>query len=75
MSTVKERLLEMICERRGAPVVATDRLADLGVDSIEMAGFVRELEDGFGVEVDEEVFDLQTVGELIRYVEQRSRGA
>ena len=62
-------------QRLGRDATPDSRLAELGVDSVEMAGFVRELEDGFGIQVDEEVFDVQTVGELVRYVEQLSRRA
>ena len=73
VSTAEERLLEAIRERRGTPVARHHRLAELGVDSVEMAMLVRELEDRFGIAVDEEIFDLETVGDLVDYVEQRSR--
>lgn len=68
---VERRLLEWLEARRGRPVAADARLDALGIDSVEMAGVLRELEGAFDIRVDETVFDVDTVRDLARYVRER----
>lgn len=45
---------------------------DLGMDSIALVEFIITLEDEFNLDIsDEDVEDIQTVGELTDYLEQR----
>ncbi|MGT2949595.1 acyl carrier protein [Streptococcus devriesei] len=45
---------------------------DLGVDSIALVEFIITLEDEFDLDIpDEDVEDIQTMGELADYLEQR----
>ncbi len=46
---------------------------DFEADSLDVVDMVMSLEDEFGVEIpDEEVENLQTVGDVVRYVEENS---
>ncbi len=47
---------------------------DLGADSLDTVTFVMELEKEFGIEIpDEDSKDIRTVGEAIKYIEQKSK--
>lgn len=47
------------------------RLSDLGLDSIEKMDLVMQLEDAFGISLDEEDFlACDTVSELVRLIER-----
>ena len=46
---------------------------DLGVDSLDAVELVIVLEDLFDIDIpDEEAEGLRTVGDIVRYIEQRS---
>jgi len=49
-------------------------MKDLGVDSLDYAEFVMELEQTFNISIpDTDAVNLQTVGEAINYIEKRQR--
>ncbi len=48
-------------------------MEDFEADSLDIVDMVMSLEDEFGVEIpDEEVENLRTVGDVVRYVEENS---
>ncbi len=56
--------------RRPAPPVAeSDTLANLKLDSLAMLEIIGQLEERFGIAIDEDdLVDLKTVGDLLRVV-------
>lgn len=69
------RVLRLIGEQAGSPIpVAVDLndelSADLGLDSLAMIMVLVELEDAFGVALDEGE-DFRTAADLVRAVEAR----
>lgn len=47
-------------------------LQDLGLDSIAMMGLVVDVEDTFGVVLDQRtLFELRTVADLVRWIDQQ----
>jgi acyl carrier protein len=47
---------------------------DLGADSLDTVTFVMELEKEFGIEIpDEDSKDIRTVGEAIKYIEEKAK--
>ena len=47
---------------------------DLGADSLDTVTFVMELEKDFGIEIpDEDSKDIRTVGEAIKYIEEKTK--
>ena len=49
-------------------------IEDLGADSLDTVELVMAFEEEFGVEVpDEDAEKLQTVGDVVKYIEERSQ--
>lgn len=64
-------VMRFIEDRFGIPrekISPTDRLADLGMDSLEHVEFVMGLEDELKVEVPEELGPVDTVADMIELV-------
>ncbi len=72
--SVETRVKEIIVEQLGVnpDEVKSDAkiVDDLGADSLDIVELVMALEEEFGSEIpDEEAEKLQTVGDVIRYIE------
>ncbi|MGD9895576.1 MAG: acyl carrier protein [Candidatus Methylacidiphilaceae bacterium] len=72
---IEERVKEMIVEQLGVnPEQVTSKakfIEDLGADSLDTVELVMAFEEEFNVEVpDEEAEKLQTVGDVVRYIEE-----
>lgn len=49
----------------------TDLAEDLGADSIDLVDLIMTFEDEFDLEIpDEDVEDVKTVGDIVRYLEE-----
>ena len=73
--SVIEKVTQIIVDQLGinaAEVVPEAKfIDDLGADSLDIVEFLMALEDQYGIEVpDEDAEGLQTVADLIRYIEQ-----
>ncbi len=76
--TIELRVKEIIVEQLG---VTADQVTpeakfieDLGADSLDTVELVMALEEEFGQEIpDEEAEKLQTVGDVIKYVEEKQK--
>ena len=73
MDDVEQALVERLEARIGRRPALGEELLALGIDSVELAGFLVEIEDRFRMRADEEVFDVRTLGELAGYVRERRR--
>ena len=74
---VFERIREMLAERLEIEpekiTMESDILEDFEADSLDVVDMVMSLEDEFGIEIpDEQVENLRTVGDVVRYVEENS---
>ncbi|MCB1126639.1 MAG: acyl carrier protein [Verrucomicrobiae bacterium] len=72
--TVEERIKDIVVEQLGVkPEQVTPEakfIEDLGADSLDTVELVMAFEEEFGNEIpDEEAEKLQTVGDVIKYVE------
>jgi acyl carrier protein len=72
--TTEQRVKEIIVEQLGvnADQVTADAkfIEDLGADSLDTVELVMALEEEFGQEIpDEEAEKLQSVGDVIKYIE------
>lgn len=72
---VEQRVKEIIVEQLGVnpDEVKSDAkiVDDLGADSLDIVELVMALEEEFGSEIpDEEAEKLQTVGDVIKYIEE-----
>jgi acyl carrier protein len=73
--STEERVKDIIVEQLGvnADQVTTDAkfIEDLGADSLDTVELVMAFEEEFGIEVpDEEAEKLQSVGDVVRYIEK-----
>jgi acyl carrier protein len=74
---IKEKVIEIVCEQMG---VMKDKVADetsfindLGADSLDTVELIMEFEDAFDLSIpDEDAEKIQSVGDAITYVVERS---
>ena len=74
--SVSDRVKEIVVEQLGVnPDQVTPEakfIEDLGADSLDTVELVMAFEEEFGSEIpDEDAEKLQTVGDVIKYVEER----
>src|SRR3954470_3719376 len=75
---IEEKVKEIIVEQLGVnPEQVTPTasfIEDLGADSLDIVELVMAFEEEFSVEVpDEDAEKLQTVGDVIKYIEERAK--
>jgi acyl carrier protein len=75
--SIEEKVKDIIVEQLGVnPDQVTSQasfIEDLGADSLDIVELVMAFEEEFGVEVpDEDAEKLQTVGDVIKYIEDKS---
>jgi acyl carrier protein len=77
--SIEERVKEIIVEQLGVnPEQVTlnaSFIDDLGADSLDTVELVMAFEEEFSVEVpDEDAEKLTTVGDVVRYIEEKAEG-
>ena len=78
MSDVAQKVKSIIAEQLGVKVEeVTDSASfvdDLGADSLDTVELIMALEEEFGIEIpDEDAEKMTTVGEALRYVEEKAQ--
>ena len=78
--SVNDRVRGIIAEQLGVKLEeVTDTasfIEDLGADSLDTVELVMALEEEFGIEIpDEDAEKMITVGDAMKYIEQKSAGA
>ncbi len=76
--TIEQKVKDIIVEQLGvnADQVTSDAkfIEDLGADSLDTVELVMALEEEFGQEIpDEEAEKLQSVGDVVKYIEERQK--
>jgi acyl carrier protein len=76
--TIEQKVKDIIVEQLGvnADQVTSDAkfIEDLGADSLDTVELVMALEEEFGQEIpDEEAEKLQSVGDVVKYIEDRQK--
>jgi acyl carrier protein len=76
--SIEEKVKDIIVEQLGVNLEQVTPTAsfieDLGADSLDTVELVMAFEEEFGVEVpDEDAEKLQSVGDVIKYIEERSQ--
>ena len=76
--TIEQRVKDIIVEQLGVkPDQVTPEakfIEDLGADSLDTVELVMALEEEFGHEIpDEEAEKLQSVGDVVKYIEESQR--
>jgi len=75
---IEQRVKDIIVEQLGVKpeqvVPAAKFIEDLGADSLDTVELVMALEEEFGIEVpDDQAEKLQSVGDVIKYVEENAK--
>ncbi|MBI4971350.1 MAG: acyl carrier protein [Candidatus Omnitrophica bacterium] len=75
---VNDKITEIIVEQLGVkPEEVTPEASfvdDLGADSLDTVELVMALEEEFGIEIpDEDAEKIQTVGDAIKYIEEKAK--
>ncbi len=76
--TVAEKVKKIIVEQLGVNEAEVTEEAkfidDLGADSLDIVELIMAFEDEYGIEIpDEDAEKIQTVGDAVRYIEERIR--
>ncbi len=70
LNTVKSILAAQFEVDESTITEETNIEEDLGADSLDVVDMLMSLEDSFNVEIpDEEIENIRTVGEVVRYIE------
>ena len=74
---VQDKITEIIVEQLGVKpeevVPEASFVDDLGAETLDTVELVMALEEEFGIEIpDEDAEKIQTVGDAIRYIEEKS---
>ena len=70
---VKDILVEQLDLDEAAITMDSIIVDDLGADSLDIVDLVMTLEDEFDTEIpDEEIEGIHTVGDIVKYIEDRS---
>jgi acyl carrier protein len=72
IESVQAEVLRALTAKFGGSPQPDDDLSSFGVDSLGMAELIGELEQRFQIKADEEILDVETVAELVKYVESRA---
>lgn len=72
MSDIRNKVIDIIADRlsrdKATITEASNIVVDLGADSLDIAEIMMDLEDAFGVKLEEDQ-DLKTIGDVIKYIE------
>jgi acyl carrier protein len=72
VSEIKTKVIDIIADRlsrdKATITEASNVVADLGADSLDIAEIMMDLEDAFGVKLEEDQ-DLKTIGDIVKYIE------
>ncbi|SCH92327.1 Acyl carrier protein [uncultured Ruminococcus sp.] len=73
---VLEKVTEILCDQLDVDAEKVTMEAsitdDLGADSLDVVDLVMSLEEEFDVEIpDEEVENIKTVGDIVKYIEDK----
>ncbi len=76
MSDIKDKVIEIIAERLSKDAagitVASNIVADLGADSLDIAEIMMDLEDAFGIKLeDDQAEGPKTVGDIVNYIQTK----
>ena len=68
---IKDIIIEQLQVEESDVTMDTNLLKDLSADSLDAVEIILAIEDEYGIEIpDEEAEKIQTVGDLVRYVEE-----
>ena len=74
LETITQIIVDQLGVDKSAVVPEAKFIDDIGADSLDIVELLMAVEDQFGIEVpDEDAEGMQTVGDIIRYIEERMK--
>ena len=69
---IKDIIVEQLDVEEDAVAMEASITEDLGADSLDVVDLVMSIEESFDVEIpDEEVENIKTVGDIVKYIENK----
>ena len=69
---IKDIIVEQLDVEDDAVTMEASITEDLGADSLDVVDLVMSIEESFDVEIpDEEVENIKTVGDIVKYIEDK----
>ena len=69
---IKDIIVEQLDVEEAAVTMEASITEDLGADSLDVVDLVMSIEESFDVEIpDEEVENIKTVGDIVKYIENK----
>ena len=74
MSDIRNKVIDIIAERlsskdKDSITDESNVIADLGADSLDIAEIMMDLEDVFGIKLEEDNDSLKTIGDIVSFIE------
>ena len=68
---IKDIIIDQLQVEESDVAMDTNLMKDLSADSLDAVEIIMAIEDEFGIEIpDEDAENIQTVGDLVKYVEE-----
>lgn len=68
---IKDIIIDQLQVEESDVAMDTNLVKDLSADSLDAVEIIMAIEDEFGIEIpDEDAENIQTVGDLVKYVEE-----
>lgn len=68
---IRDIIIDQLQVEEADVAMETNLMKDLSADSLDAVEIIMAIEDEFGIEIpDEDVENIQTVGDLVKYVEE-----
>ena len=68
---IKDIIIDQLQVEESDVAMDTNLMKDLSADSLDAVEIIMAIEDDFGIEIpDEDAENIQTVGDLVKYVEE-----
>lgn len=75
LQSTRTQIIDYLRKVCGGSPQGKDSLALIGIDSVAMAELTFELEKRFSIKIDDDILDVDSVDDLIQYVEARKIAA
>jgi len=76
VSEIKNKVIDIIADRlsrdKATITEASNIVADLGADSLDIAEIMMDLEDAFGVKLEDDQ-EVKTIGDVIKVIEAKTK--
>jgi acyl carrier protein len=73
VSDIRAKVIDIIAERlsqdKDAITEGSNVIADLGADSLDIAEIMMDMEDAFGIKLEDDNENLKTIGDIVKFIE------